>query len=75
MVITALAYWCLGMPLGAYLGMEAGLGMGPRGMWIGLIAGLSAAAVLMTWRFLRLARRLPETEPLVPLAEPRAPAT
>ena len=53
MVITALAYWCLGMPLGAYLGMEAGLGMGPRGMWIGLIAGLTMAAFLLCRRFLR----------------------
>lgn len=70
MVITALAYWGLGMPLGAYLGLEVGLGLGPRGMWIGLIAGLSAAAVLMTWRFMRLARRLPETEPTSPLAPP-----
>lgn len=74
MVITALAYWGLGMPLGAYLGLEFGLDMGPRGMWIGLIAGLSAAAVLMTWRFLRLARRLPEPEPPVPVAGAGHPA-
>ena len=64
MAITAAAYWGLGMPLGAWLGLDAGLGMGPRGMWIGLIAGLGAAAVLMTWRFARLARRLPEPEPI-----------
>jgi MATE family multidrug resistance protein len=64
MAITALAYWGLGMPLGAWLGLGSGLGMGPQGMWIGLIGGLSAAAVLMTWRFVRLARRFPESEPL-----------
>src|SRR5690606_3456009 len=64
MIITALAYWGFGMPLGAFLGLDFGLGMGPRGMWSGLIAGLSAAAVMMTWRFLRLARRLPQPEPM-----------
>lgn len=74
MLITAAAYWGFGMPLGAWLGMDLGLGMGPRGMWIGLIAGLSAAAVLMTWRFVRLARRLPEAEPLVAGAPAGAPA-
>ena len=49
MLLALFAYWGVGMPLGATLGL--GLGgvvpaMGPRGMWIGLIAGLSIAAVL-----------------------------
>ncbi len=57
MAITALAYWGLGMPLGALLGLT--LGHGPQGMWVGLIVGLSAAATLLTWRFLRLARAAP----------------
>lgn len=53
------AYWGIGMPLGAWLGL--GLGgvypaMGPRGMWIGLIVGLSAAALLLGTRFLRASR-------------------
>ncbi len=54
MVITVLSYWGIGMPLGWSLGIY--LGYGAPGMWIGLIGGLSAAAVLLTWRFLRLAR-------------------
>ena len=56
MLLAGLAYWGVGMPLGAVLGL--GLGgivpaMGPRGMWIGLIAGLSVAALLMGLRFHR----------------------
>ena len=51
MFLAALAYWGIGMPLGAYLGLV--LGWGPRGMWIGLIAGLSVAAFLLARRFLR----------------------
>jgi MATE family multidrug resistance protein len=44
------------MPLGAGLGLW--LGWGPRGMWIGLIAGLSVAAFLLCRRFLRTSARL-----------------
>lgn len=51
MVLAAIAYWGIGMPLGTGLGL--GLGWGPRGMWIGLIAGLTFAAVLLCVRFVR----------------------
>ena len=59
MLLAAFAYWAVGMATGAWLGL--GLGMGPRGMWIGLIAGLVVAAVLMAARFLRTTGRLPRT--------------
>jgi MATE family multidrug resistance protein len=55
MFIAMFAYWGLGMPLGAGLGL--GLGWGPQGMWIGLILGLTAAAVLLCWRFQVSSRR------------------
>ncbi|MGH8083004.1 MAG: MATE family efflux transporter [Lysobacter sp.] len=51
MILAALAYWGVGMPVGAGLGL--GLGWGPKGMWIGLIAGLTVASVLLCARFLR----------------------
>ncbi|RMH93752.1 MATE family efflux transporter [Lysobacter pythonis] len=57
MFLAAFAYWGIGMPLGAGLGLA--LGWGPKGMWIGLIAGLVVASVLLTTRFARSARRLP----------------
>lgn len=55
MLLAALAYWGVGMPVGA--GLSLGLGLGPRGMWMGLIAGLTCAAALLGWRFVRSARR------------------
>jgi multidrug resistance protein, MATE family len=62
MLIAAFAYWGVGMPLGAVLGL--GLNgrlpaLGPVGMWIGLIAGLTMAALLLGLRFLRISRRIP----------------
>ena len=57
MLLAALAYWGVGLPLGAGLGL--GLGYGPQGMWIGLIAGLTVASVLLANRFRRSARGVP----------------
>ncbi|HEX7814841.1 MATE family efflux transporter [Dyella sp.] len=51
MAITLFAYWVIGMPTGWWLGFRQGLGA--RGMWMGLIAGLSVAAVLLFARFAR----------------------
>jgi MATE family, multidrug efflux pump len=52
MAITVLAYWGIGMPVGYWLAFHAGYRA--PGMWIGLIAGLTAAAVLLTARFVRM---------------------
>ncbi|WP_052347285.1 MATE family efflux transporter [Novilysobacter defluvii] len=59
MLLAAVSYWGVGMVLGSMLGL--GLGgfvepMGPRGMWMGLIAGLSVAAVLLGLRYRRSTR-------------------
>jgi multidrug resistance protein, MATE family len=56
MWLAVLSYWGLGMPLGIGLGL--GLGWGPQGMWMGLILGLTAAAVLLATRFQRSSTRL-----------------
>ena len=56
MIITILAYWGIGLPLSYYLGIETG--NGPAGLWIGFIAGLTVAALLMTYRFFRLSTAL-----------------
>jgi MATE family multidrug resistance protein len=50
------AYWIVGMSLGYYLTFNVELG--PAGMWIGMIFGLTVGAILMTTRFLRLSGRL-----------------
>jgi MATE family multidrug resistance protein len=38
----------VGLPAGALLAFTAGLG--PTGLWWGMVAGLSAVAVLLAWR-------------------------
>ncbi|MDX1554667.1 MAG: MATE family efflux transporter, partial [Xanthomonadales bacterium] len=55
MLINILAYWLVGMTLGYYL--TFGVGLGPAGMWIGMIVGLTVAAVLLTGRFSIISRR------------------
>jgi MATE family multidrug resistance protein len=43
-----LGYWLLGLPLGAWLGLRAGLGL--AGVWWGLCLGLTFVAVsLVAW--------------------------
>ena len=58
MIITTLAYWGVGMPIGYLLAFHHGYGA--RGMWMGMIAGLTAAAVLLFLRFARLTRLIPQ---------------
>ena len=57
MLITVLAYWGIGLPLGAWFGLHRG--QGAPGLWIGLILGLGVAALLLAlrlWRQLHPAR-------------------
>ena len=49
MVIAALSYWVVGMPLSFGLGFV--LGFGAVGIWLGLVAGLASAGALLMWRF------------------------
>ncbi|HET6243999.1 MAG: MATE family efflux transporter [Bacteroidetes bacterium] len=47
--ITVIAYWGLALPLSYFLGFT--LNFGARGIWVGLLIGLSVAAVLLFSRF------------------------
>lgn len=49
MVVNFIAYWLVGLPLGYYLGIVQEIG--PQGLWMGLIAGLTIAAILHNVRF------------------------
>lgn len=51
MWIAGFSYWVVGMPV-AY-GMAFRAGIGPAGLWMGLVVGLSVAAILLMWRFWR----------------------
>nr|WP_286670534.1 MATE family efflux transporter [Fodinibius salsisoli] len=55
MAVNFVAYWLVGLPLGYYLGLVRGIG--PQGLWMGLIAGLTIAAILHNIRFYKLTRR------------------
>ncbi|NBB69971.1 MAG: MATE family efflux transporter [Alphaproteobacteria bacterium] len=54
MAYSVLAYWMVGMTLGWWLTFRQD--WGPAGMWCGIIAGLTVAAVLLGSRFLRITR-------------------
>jgi multidrug resistance protein, MATE family len=58
MIAAAFGYWGIGFPTGYTLAFHFGLGA--RGLWWGLAAGLASVALLMTLRFHRLSlRRIP----------------
>ncbi len=50
-LITFTAYWIIGLPIAYLLGFILHLGV--QGVWIGLLTGLTASAVMLTLRFNR----------------------
>jgi len=52
-IITFLAYWIVGLPVGYVLGIN--LNWGVKGVWYGLTLGLAVASILLYWRFRRRA--------------------
>lgn len=59
MLITLVSYWGIGLPAGYSLGLTDLMGpaQGPAGLWQGLIAGLTCAALLLGWRLRRVSLR------------------
>ena len=55
-VITFVAYWVIGFPTSWFLSKVAG--MGGVGFWIGLLAGLTAAAIFLYLRFNSLTKKM-----------------
>ncbi len=49
MVIAAISYWGIGVPSAYVLGFT--MGLGGEGVWLGLVFGLTAAAILLMYRF------------------------
>jgi MATE family multidrug resistance protein len=54
-VITFLAYWVLGIPVGYVLGIHFHLGV--MGVWYGLVLGLCTASILLYFRFSQISKR------------------
>jgi len=72
MIANLLGYWLVGIPVSIYLGFEAGLG--PAGLWWGLVLGLGLVGGSLLIRVRnRLARRQPRViidVPVLPTAAP-----
>ena len=56
MYITFVAYWLIGFPISIYLGLFTQLKA--MGVWIGLLSGLTAAALFLYLRFNNLTKKL-----------------
>ena len=54
--ITFVAYWCIGFPISYLLGIRTD--MEGIGIWIGLLAGLTASALMLYLRFRYLTNKL-----------------
>ena len=55
-IITFVSYWMIGFPVSYYLGKSERYGS--FGIWLGLLAGLTAAAILLSLRFNYLTNKL-----------------
>lgn len=58
--ITFVAYWLIGFPIGYILALTDWVipSLGASGFWIGFIAGLSAAAIMLGLRLIKIQTRL-----------------
>jgi MATE family, multidrug efflux pump len=54
-LITFIAYWVLGLPIAYVLGFSFKFGV--QGVWVGLLIGLAASAVMLTLRFNRRSKQ------------------
>lgn len=52
MVLATVSYWLIGIPCSYFLAFP--MGYGGVGLWLGLVVGLTCAAVSLMWRFWRL---------------------
>ncbi|WP_299334811.1 MATE family efflux transporter [uncultured Psychroserpens sp.] len=55
-IITFISYWVVGFPISFFLGKEEAYGS--FGIWLGLLAGLTTAAILLFIRFNYLTKKL-----------------
>ena len=58
MIITFLAYWMCGIGLGYYLTFSYDPSFGASGFWIGIIVGLTLAAIMLSYRLNQVGQRV-----------------
>lgn len=59
-IITFIAYWLIGFPISYYLGLHTDLKS--TGIWIGLLSGLTASAIMLYIRFDYLTKKYIEQD-------------
>ncbi|MDA0108358.1 MATE family efflux transporter [Vibrio sp. La 4.2.2] len=61
MLLAIASYWGLALPLGIVLGLTDHIvpAMGEKGFWIGILTGLTVAAILMLLRLLHVIKKRP----------------
>jgi MATE family multidrug resistance protein len=69
MVANLLGYWLVGIPVSFYLGFRTGLG--PAGLWWGLVLGLGLVGTSL---LIRVRNRLARRQPRVIIDHPASPA-
>ena len=57
MVITFFSYWLCGIGLGYYLTFETPEPLGAKGFWIGIIVGLTFAAIMLSYRLYKVSQK------------------
>ncbi len=62
-IITFISYWVVGFPVSYFLGTKETYGS--FGIWLGLLAGLTTASILLFIRFNRLTLKLIKTNPVI----------
>jgi MATE family multidrug resistance protein len=62
-IITFLAYWVVGLPIGYLLGLRLHLGV--KGVWYGLTLGLAVSAILLFFRFQFISKKLRDKTVLI----------
>lgn len=62
-LITFIAYWVIGLPIGYLLGIRFNLGV--QGVWYGLVLGLLTASLLLFIRFQLISRKHRYKTPLI----------
>ena len=66
MIMATISYWVIGLP--ASYGLAFTLGLGAPGLWLGLVVGLSFAAILMMWRFWMRSVKITQPQSMQPTA-------
>jgi MATE family multidrug resistance protein len=55
-IVTLIAYWVIGLPLGYVLAFS--FGMQEIGIWVGLLIGLTVTGIMLLFRFHKLSQKL-----------------